>query len=133
MSTSTEHFARVKFLQLACTVTSGELLSSRQRNIYKSGRRSLCDIRSLFFDWCSERGETESAAMSRRGVSASLSVQMESLKKSMHSRDARRNQGRLERAVGHLIQGCRIAGLLFGCFIEDVALDLIVKFCACME
>lgn len=37
-------------------------------------------------------------------MSASLSVQMENLKKSMHSRDARRNQGRLERAVRQLIQ-----------------------------
>ena len=37
--------------------------------------------------------------MSRRGVSAPLAVQMESLKKSMSSRDQRRNQERMQRVV----------------------------------
>jgi hypothetical protein len=37
--------------------------------------------------------------MSRRGVTAPLAVQMEDLKKSMHNRDKRRNQDRLQRAV----------------------------------
>lgn len=37
--------------------------------------------------------------MSRRGVSAPLAVQMENLKKSMSSRDQRRNQERMHRVV----------------------------------
>ena len=37
--------------------------------------------------------------MSRRGVSAPLAVQMENLKKSMSSRDQRRNQERMQRVV----------------------------------
>ena len=40
--------------------------------------------------------------MARR-MDASLAVQMESLKKSMSSRDKRRNQDRLQRAVWHTI------------------------------
>lgn len=43
--------------------------------------------------------EGKIANMSRRGVSAPLAVQMENLKKSMSSRDQRRNQERMQRVV----------------------------------
>ena len=44
---------------------------------------------------------TKTNKMSRRGVSAPLAVQMENLKKSMSSRDQRRNQERMQRVVGN--------------------------------